>query len=67
MPFLDYIMSVNLPREFKPPTDMESYDRSTDPQEHMDVFKSRMALAGAFKSYLHFYSLLCKPKELITS
>ena len=47
MPFSDYIMSVKLPRGFKPPTDMEPYDGSSDPQEHMDAFKSRMALAGA--------------------
>ena len=47
MPFVDYVMSVKLPKGFKPPTDMEPYDGSTDPQEHMDAFKSRMALAGA--------------------
>ena len=47
MPFSDYIMSVKLPRGFKPPTDMEPYDGSSDPQEHMDAFKSRMALAEA--------------------
>ena len=47
MPFSEYIMSVKLPRRFKPSTDMEPYDGSSDPQEHMDAFKSRMALAGA--------------------
>ena len=47
MSFSDYIMSVKLPRGFKPPTDMESYDGSIDPQEHMDVFKSIIALIGA--------------------
>ena len=40
-------MSVKLPRGFKPPTDMEPYDGSSDPQEHINVFKSRMVLAGA--------------------
>ena len=47
MPFSDYIMSVKLPRGFKPSIDMEPYDGSFDPQEHMDAFKSRTALAGA--------------------
>ena len=47
MPFLEYIMSVKLPRGFKPSNDMEPYDRSSDPKKHMDTFKSRMALAGA--------------------
>ena len=32
MPFSDYIMSVKLPRGFKPPIDMEPYDGSYDPQ-----------------------------------
>ena len=31
MLFSDYIMSVKLPRGFKPLTDMEPYDRCTDP------------------------------------
>lgn len=47
MPFSNYMMSVKLPRVFKPQTNMEPYDGSFDPQEHMDAFKSRMALAGA--------------------
>ena len=46
MPFSDYIISVKLPRGFKPPIDMEPYDGSSDQQEHMDVFKFRMTLAG---------------------
>ena len=45
MPFSDYIMSIKLPRGFKCPTDMKPYGRSTDPEEHMDAFKFRMALA----------------------
>ena len=40
-------MSVKLPRGFKLPTDMEPYDRSSDPQEHVDAFMSKMALSGA--------------------
>ena len=47
MPFSDYIISANLRRGFKPLTDMEPYDGSSDPQEHVDAFKSRMALARA--------------------
>ena len=31
MPFSDYIMNVKLPKGFKPPTDIEPYDGSTDP------------------------------------
>ena len=31
MPFSEYIMSVKFPRGFKPPTDMEPYDGSSDP------------------------------------
>ena len=48
MPFSDYIMSISLSKGFKPPTDMEPYDGSMEPQKHMDAFKSRMTLAGAF-------------------
>ena len=48
IPFSNYIMSVKLLKGFKPPTDMEPYDESTDPQEYMGVFKSRMALVGAY-------------------
>ena len=44
-PFSDFIMQTQPPKGFKPPSDMETYDGSTDPQEHMDAFKSRMALA----------------------
>lgn len=47
MLFSDYIMGVQPPKGFKPPTNMEPYDRSIDPQEHMDAFKLRMALARA--------------------
>lgn len=47
MSFSDYIMNIQPPKGFKPPTDIEPYDKSTDPQEHMDAFKSRMALARA--------------------
>ena len=47
MPFSDYIMGVQLPKGFKPPSDLEPYDGSTNPQEHMDAFKSRVALVGA--------------------
>ena len=38
-------MGVPLPKGFKPPSDLEGYNGSTDPQEHMDAFKSRMTLA----------------------
>ena len=31
VPFSDYIMNVPLPQGFKHPTDMESYNRTTDP------------------------------------
>ena len=48
MPFLDYIMNIQPTKGFKPLTNMEHYDRSTDPQEHMDTFKSKMALARVF-------------------
>ena len=44
---LDYIMSVKLSKGFKPSTDVEPYDGSSNPQGHMDAFKCRMALAGA--------------------
>lgn len=47
MPFFDYIVGVSLPKEFKPASDMEPYDESTNSQEHMDTFKSRIILAGA--------------------
>ena len=47
MPFSEYIISVKLPRGFKPPIDMKPNDGNSDPQEHTNAFKSRMALAGA--------------------
>ena len=40
-------MGVKLPSRFKPLTDIESYDGSINPQEHMDTFKFRMALVKA--------------------
>ena len=47
LPFSNYIMSISLFKRFKPPTNMEPYDRSMDPQKHIDAFKSRMTPAGA--------------------
>ena len=45
--FVDYIMSIRVPKGFKPPTDVEPYKGSTDPQEHIDAFKSRITLVRA--------------------
>ena len=45
MPFSDYFMGTQPSKGFKPPFDMELYDGSTNPQERMDAFKLRMALA----------------------
>ena len=39
-------MSVPLPQGFKHPTDMELYDGTMDPQDHLDSFRSRMCLDG---------------------
>ena len=50
MHFSEYTMSVNLPKGFKPPTDMEPYDGSFDPQEHMDAFKSRNGISRSLGS-----------------
>ena len=47
MPFSNYIIRVPLPKWFKPPFDLEPYDRSTNPQEHMDAFKTRMIVTKA--------------------
>lgn len=44
MPFSNYITGVQFPKGFKSPSDLEPYDGSTA-KEHMDAFKSRMALA----------------------
>ena len=44
VPFSNYIMNVPLPQGFKHPTDMEPYDGTIDPQDHLDSFKSRMCL-----------------------
>ena len=49
-PFSDYIMGTQPSKGFKSSSDMEPYDGSSDPQEHMDAFKSRMALAEASDS-----------------
>ena len=38
-------MGVQPPKGFKPLTDTEPYDGSSESQEHMDAFKSRMTLA----------------------
>ena len=47
MPFFDYIMSILFPKGFKLPISMELYEGSTDSQEHLDAFKSKMILARA--------------------
>ena len=45
MPFFNYIIGVPLSKWFNPPSDLEPYDGSINPQEHMDAFKSRMTVA----------------------
>ncbi|MED6136724.1 hypothetical protein PIB30_058451 [Stylosanthes scabra] len=40
-PFAPHILRVRFPRSFTKPTDM-GYDRSTDPEDHLDAFEGRM-------------------------
>ncbi|MED6223139.1 hypothetical protein PIB30_071093 [Stylosanthes scabra] len=46
-PFSLTILSEELPKKFKYPTDMEPYDGSSDPKHHLDAFDSRMVLLNA--------------------
>ncbi|MED6179247.1 hypothetical protein PIB30_115337, partial [Stylosanthes scabra] len=41
-PFSLAILSEELPKKFKYPTDMEPYDGSSDPKHHLDAFDNRM-------------------------
>ncbi|MED6135912.1 hypothetical protein PIB30_051161 [Stylosanthes scabra] len=43
-PFSLAILLEELPKKFKYPTDMEPYDRSSDPKHHLDAFDNRMVL-----------------------
>lgn len=42
-PFVDQIMEVNLPLRWKP-LNLERYDETTDPDEHVDVFLAQANL-----------------------
>ena len=42
--FSDHIMTVPLLLGFKHPIDMEPYDGTLDPEDHLDSFKSKMCL-----------------------
>ncbi|MED6106737.1 hypothetical protein PIB30_007398 [Stylosanthes scabra] len=46
-PFSLAILSEELPKKFKYPTDMEPYDGSSDPKHQLDAFDSRMVLLNA--------------------
>ncbi|MED6185139.1 hypothetical protein PIB30_054128 [Stylosanthes scabra] len=46
-PFSLAILSEELPKKFKYPTDMEPYDGSSDPKHHLDAFDNRMVLLNA--------------------
>ena len=50
VPFSYYRMNVPLPHGFKHPTDMKLYDGTTDPQDSLDFFKTRMCLDRVFDS-----------------
>ncbi|MED6164430.1 hypothetical protein PIB30_089999 [Stylosanthes scabra] len=43
-PFALAILSEELPKKFKYPTDMEPYDGSSDLKHHLDAFDNRMVL-----------------------
>ncbi|MED6121409.1 hypothetical protein PIB30_029896 [Stylosanthes scabra] len=49
-PFLLVILSEELPKRFKYPTDMEPYDGSSDPKHHLDAFDNRMDALTWFNS-----------------
>ncbi|MED6118297.1 hypothetical protein PIB30_001529 [Stylosanthes scabra] len=46
-PFSLAILSEELPKKFKYPTDMEPYDGSSDPKHHLEAFDNRMVLLNA--------------------
>ncbi|MED6137168.1 hypothetical protein PIB30_062534 [Stylosanthes scabra] len=46
-PFSLAILSEELPKKFKYPTDMEPCDGSNDPKHHLDAFDNRMVLMNA--------------------
>ncbi|MED6200576.1 hypothetical protein PIB30_086564 [Stylosanthes scabra] len=46
-PFSLTILSEELPKKLKYPTDMEPYDGSSDPKHHLDAFDNRMVLLNA--------------------
>ncbi|MED6144776.1 hypothetical protein PIB30_018624 [Stylosanthes scabra] len=46
-PFSLAILSEELPKKFKYPTDMEPYVGSSDPKHHLDAFDNRMVLLNA--------------------
>ncbi|MED6148630.1 hypothetical protein PIB30_054848 [Stylosanthes scabra] len=68
-PFSLAILSEELPKKFKYPTDMEPYDGSSDPKHHLDAFDNMMVLLNALdatklpKTCLNLYSIVKKPEE----
>ncbi|MED6144971.1 hypothetical protein PIB30_020441 [Stylosanthes scabra] len=46
-PFSLAILSEELPKKFKYPTDMEPYDGSSGPKHHLEAFDYRMVLLNA--------------------
>ncbi|MED6205544.1 hypothetical protein PIB30_018531, partial [Stylosanthes scabra] len=46
-PFSIAILSKELPKKFKYPTNMEPYDGSSDPKHHLDAFDNRMVFLNA--------------------
>ena len=46
-PFSDELMNFKFPKGWKQPTNVESYDGTTDPTEHLDAYWSSMVCHGA--------------------
>ena len=40
-------MAIHVPTTFKPPTNLEQYDGSINPQEHLEGFRATVLLFGA--------------------
>ena len=68
--FFDYIMSVKLPKGFKPSINMEPYDGNTNLQEHLDTFKSKMVFTSKGVHgpvCLVLGKILTKPNQSVSS
>jgi hypothetical protein len=46
-PFIPTIMNFDMPANFKFPVQIDPYDRTIDPQDHVEIFQQTMVFQGA--------------------